>query len=107
MALCKYIFDKDAYRDAPRGRNIQIPCYCKSGTGGLEASIEAAGAKIAQLESGIEETDSSLKQLNSDVKKAKADRSEAEETMGKAKGIRTKEAQARAHSREREYSHLP
>merc|ERR1719197_2415151 len=69
-------------------------CYCKNGKAALEASIEAAKNKNANLLSAIEETEAALKQTKADLKSAKENRAAAKEAMVKATAIREKEAAA-------------
>merc|ERR1719454_1673068 len=49
-------------------------CYCKNGKATLEASIEAAKNKNANLLSAIEETEAALKQTKAELKAAKENR---------------------------------
>merc|ERR1719188_2144541 len=69
-------------------------CYCKTGKGSLEASIEAAKGKNEQLMSSIEETESQLKQTKADLKGAQESRAEAKAAVAKATALREKEAAA-------------
>merc|ERR1719191_1815089 len=69
-------------------------CYCKNGKATLEASIEAAKNKNANLLSAIEETEAALKQTKADLKSAQENRAAAKEAMAKATAIREKEAAA-------------
>jgi len=69
-------------------------CYCKNGKGALEASIEEAKNKNANLLSAIEETEAALKQTKAELKEAQENRAAAKEAMAKATAIREKEAAA-------------
>jgi len=67
-------------------------CYCKSGAGQLQMSIDAATTKIPQVESSIKEGESAQTQLKADLVQHKADRADAKAAIAAATGIRTKEA---------------
>merc|ERR1719498_2118660 len=69
-------------------------CYCKNGKATLEASIESAKNKNANLLSAIEETEAALKQTKAELKAAKENRAAAKEAMAKATALREKEAAA-------------
>jgi len=75
-------------------------CYCKTSGGDLQASIEAAEAKIPELAAAIEAGKSKKKQLESDLKGHQTDRSAAKDAMKEATGIREKETAAfdKAHA---------
>jgi len=73
-------------------------CYCKTGAGNLEVSIESAKVKNSQLMSGIEETEATLKQTKSDLKSAQTSRADAKAAVAKATSLRQKEAAAYAKS---------
>jgi chromosome segregation ATPase len=69
-------------------------CYCRTGKGDLEASIQAANTKAPQLASDIKASEEELAQLKADLKQAQTDRADAKTAMGDATGIREKEAKA-------------
>merc|ERR1740121_3173379 len=71
-------------------------CYCKTGTGDLEAAIDAAETKIPQVEKAIAESLALLKQLEDDLAKHKQDRADAKEALATASALREKEAAAYA-----------
>jgi len=66
-------------------------CYCKTSGGDLQASIDAAEAKIPQLAASIEAGQSRMTQLKSDLKSHKNDRRAAKDAMAEATAIREKE----------------
>merc|ERR1719272_2023282 len=67
-------------------------CYCQRGASELQASIDAAGDKIPQVEAALEEATATKTQLEADVKQAQADRAEAKKAVAEATGLREKEA---------------
>jgi chromosome segregation ATPase len=67
-------------------------CYCKEGTGDLDASIEAATSKIASLTSSLKEANERNAQTEADLKEHTASRDEAKDTLTKATALRKKEA---------------
>jgi len=67
-------------------------CYCKTGRGDLEKSIEEAKTKIPQLESDIKAGGAEKAQLSSDIAQAKSDNQAAKTTMAEATAIREKTA---------------
>jgi len=69
-------------------------CYCKSGTGDLEASIEASTEKIPQVTAALESAKAAVGGLTEELKAHKADRAAAEEALAKAQALREKEAAA-------------
>jgi len=69
-------------------------CYCKTGTGDLQASIGAAEEKIPQVTSDIEAAEEDLKVTKEELKQAQVDRTEAKKAMAEATGIREKESAA-------------
>jgi len=71
-------------------------CYCRTGTGDLEGSIDAANTKIPQVESALAQAEAQLKQLEGDLAKHKADRADAKAAMASATALREKEAAAYA-----------
>jgi len=66
-------------------------CWCQTGGSDLQASIDAAGIKIPQVESAIGEKEAQQAQLKSDLEAHKSDRAAALEAAAKAKVIRKKE----------------
>merc|ERR1712194_342807 len=66
-------------------------CYCKNSGGDLQASIDAAEAKIPQLAASIEAGNGRMTQLKSDLKSHKNDRRAAKDAMSEATAIREKE----------------
>merc|ERR1719230_899352 len=74
-------------------------CYCKNAGGDLQASIDAAGDKIPQVESQLKEAESSEAQLEQQVKDHQAARADAKASMAKATAIREKEAAEFAHEK--------
>jgi len=71
-------------------------CYCKNGKGALEASTEAAKAKIEELKSSIGQGAALLTQTKADLKSAQESRAEAKEAIENAVSLREKEATAYA-----------
>jgi peptidoglycan hydrolase CwlO-like protein len=69
-------------------------CWCQTGAGDLNKSIQEAETKIPQLESSIKETEAEVGQLAADLEKAKKDREEANEVVANGKALRAKEAAA-------------
>jgi septal ring factor EnvC (AmiA/AmiB activator) len=67
-------------------------CYCKNAGGTLQATIDAAGDKIPQVESQLKEAEESKKQFEQQVKDHQASRAEAKASMASATAIREKEA---------------
>jgi len=67
-------------------------CYCKTGVGQLEESVNNAGTKIPQLGSDIEEAEASVVQMKQDLKRAQTDRSDAKAAIASATSLRNKEA---------------
>merc|ERR1719181_1312450 len=67
-------------------------CYCQTGGAELKASIDAADAKIPQVESALKEAAATKTQLEADVKQAQADRAEAKAAIAAATALREKEA---------------
>jgi len=67
-------------------------CYCSSGTGDLEKSIQAAGTKITMTESAIKEGEARHAQLKADLVAHKADRADAQKSIATATAIRSKDA---------------
>jgi len=74
-------------------------CYCRSGNGGLTASISAAETKVPAVSSDIKSSEEKLVQTKSDLKQAQEDRSAAKSAMAEATALREKEAAS--HSAER------
>jgi len=67
-------------------------CYCKKGTGNLDASIEAATAKIESLAASLKAATEKNAQTKADLKEHSASRDEAKDTLAKAVALRKKEA---------------
>merc|ERR1719181_688042 len=66
-------------------------CWCQTGGSDLQASIDAAGIKIPQVESAIAEKEAQQAQLKSDLAAHKADKAAALEAVARAKILRKKE----------------
>jgi len=75
-------------------------CYCKTSGGDLQATIQAAEAKIPDVTSSIEAGKSKKAQLESDLKGHQKDRSAAKDAMAEATALREKEKAAfdKAHA---------
>lgn len=73
-------------------------CYCKTGVGQLEKSVQDATARVPALGSEITESEASVIQLKADLKSAQVDRSEAKAAIESATALRAKEAAAYAAS---------
>merc|ERR1719327_1064997 len=71
-------------------------CYCKTGSGDLSASINAAEIKIPALGSQIESAEAEKKETEETLAQAQADRADAKAAMAAATGQRDKEAAAYA-----------
>merc|ERR1719215_712111 len=71
-------------------------CYCSSGSGDLQASIDAAEDKVPAVGSNIEASEGKLAQSKEDFKQAQVDRSAAEGAIKEATALREKEAAAYA-----------
>jgi len=69
-------------------------CYCKTGSGKLDASISALESKVPAVGSDIEEAEGKLAQSKATLKEAQDDRVAAKAAMGEATGLREKEAKA-------------
>lgn len=69
-------------------------CYCKNAGGTLAKSIADAEAKGPQLNAGIEEASGKLAQLKEDVKAHQNDRAAAKSAMAEATALRGKEKAA-------------
>jgi len=69
-------------------------CYCKTGAGSLQKSIDAAETKIPQTESDLKGSTAEKAQLASDVVQATADRKAAKSAISEATAIRAKGAAA-------------
>mmetsp|Transcript_105865 Transcript_105865/g.287350 ORF Transcript_105865/g.287350 Transcript_105865/m.287350 type:complete len:694 (+) Transcript_105865:59-2140(+) len=69
-------------------------CYCRTGKGDLETSIQSANTKSPQLASDITSSEEQLAQLKADLKQAQVDRADAKTAMADASAIREKEAAA-------------
>jgi len=71
-------------------------CYCKNAGSTLQASIDAAEAKVPQVESSLKEAESSKVQMEQELKDHQAARADAKASMAAASALRTKEASAYA-----------
>jgi septal ring factor EnvC (AmiA/AmiB activator) len=69
-------------------------CYCKTGSGDLEASIEAAESKIATLDADIKAAIAEKAKTEEQLAQAKQDRTDAKAAMAAATAQREKEAAA-------------
>merc|ERR1719230_1522372 len=78
--------------EAEKELHEKFMCYCKTGAGDLQASIDAAETKIPQVSSDIKESEEQLAQAKDDLKQAQTDRASAETAMAEATAIREKEA---------------
>jgi len=67
-------------------------CYCKSGSGELEAAISGSDAKIPEVESAISSAEAEKAQLEADLKSHRSDREAAKQAMATATSLRDKEA---------------
>jgi len=67
-------------------------CYCKTGTGNLDASIDAATAKIGSLTASLKESNEKNEQTKADLKEHTASRDDAKDCLAKATALRKKEA---------------
>jgi predicted nucleic acid-binding Zn-ribbon protein len=66
-------------------------CYCKTGMGDLEASIDKAEEKIPQLKAELEASEGTLKETKEGLKQDKADREAAKTAIAEATELRKKE----------------
>jgi len=66
-------------------------CYCKTSGGNLAKSIADAEAKGPELQAAIEEATGKLAQLKADIKQHQADRAAAKQAMAEATALREKE----------------
>lgn len=69
-------------------------CYCDTGKADLQRSIDAAEAKIPQLQSSIEEGTAERASLATELQQAQSDMADAKDSLARATGIREKQAQA-------------
>jgi len=69
-------------------------CYCENSGGDLQASINAAGDKIPQMNAAIEAASQQKTQLKADLKAHQTDRRAAEDAMAEATALREKEEAA-------------
>jgi len=74
----------------------KFSCYCRTGSGELQGSIDAADTKIPQVESALAQAEALLKQLEDDLSRHKADRADAKAALASASALREKEAAAYA-----------
>jgi chromosome segregation ATPase len=86
--------EKDVTEEGEKETELydKFMCWCKTGSGGLEGSIEAGETKITELGSSIKSTSEQLAQAKEDLATAQADRAAAKTAMAEATGIREKEA---------------
>merc|ERR1719469_905470 len=71
---------------------VKFMCYCKTGSGDLDASVSAANTKIPAVTSSIEASEAKLAQAKQDLKQAQSDRSAAKGAMAEATALREREA---------------
>merc|ERR1719408_1068249 len=64
----------EAENEAEKELHEKFMCYCKTGAGDLQASIDAANTKIPQVSSDIKEAEEQLVQSKDDLKQAQSDR---------------------------------
>jgi len=74
----------------------KFACYCRTGAGDLQGSIDTANTKIPQVESALAQAQAQLKQLEDDLARHKADRADAKAALASANALREKEAAAYA-----------
>merc|ERR1719182_1094281 len=67
-------------------------CYCSSGEGALEASIQQGKAQIEQLATTVDRTIAEKSELDQAIVQHKADREEAEKVIKESTAMREKEA---------------
>jgi len=67
-------------------------CYCKTGAGDLGKSIEAAEAKIPQLEADVKSSEAKKQETEEILTQSKKDREDAKAAMAAATAQREKEA---------------
>merc|ERR1719203_2649892 len=72
----------------------QYMCYCKDNQGSLDIGVKEAKERVPALEASVEQAVSKKAQLESDLAQHKTDRKAAEEAMTEGTGIRTKEKAA-------------
>merc|ERR1719436_2348523 len=72
----------------------EFMCYCKTGTGDLQKSIDAAENKIPQVESALAAAEATKEQLEKDLAQHKANVADAKKTIASATSLREKEAAA-------------
>jgi septal ring factor EnvC (AmiA/AmiB activator) len=86
--------EKDVTAEGEKEKELfdKFMCWCKTGSGDLEGSIEAGTAKISELGADIKKTSEELAQAKEDLATAQADREAAKTAMAEATGIREKEA---------------
>jgi len=70
----------------------KFQCYCKNGNGDLDASIEAASAKIESLTASLKESNEKKEQTQADLKEHTVSRDDAKDALAKATALRKKEA---------------
>jgi len=72
----------------------KFDCYCKTGRGDLESSIEAGEAKAPAVSGAIDAAEAKLAGAKAALKQAQKDRSAAKGAMSEATALRQKEAGA-------------
>merc|ERR1719159_970520 len=72
----------------------EFMCYCKTGVGTLEQSIEDGKAKIESLGESLKEGKEKLKMTEESLKEHKASREEGKKAVAEAKVVREEEAKA-------------
>jgi len=72
----------------------KFQCYCKTNGGKLDSAIEAAMAKVPQLQAEIESTESAKKQTDEELVQHKKDRADAKATIETATAKRSEERAA-------------
>jgi len=70
----------------------KFQCYCKTGNGDLDASIEAADAKIESLTASLKGSGEKKEQTQADLKEHTASRDDAKDALATATALRKKEA---------------
>merc|ERR1719210_2723937 len=70
----------------------KFQCYCRTGSGDLDASIGAAKGKITQDTTSLDEAEAQSAQLKKDLAEHKANRADAKDASAKATALRKKEA---------------
>jgi len=66
-------------------------CYCKTGAGDLEASVESAKTKIPELKAELEASSGTLEETKEGLKQDTAERDATKAAIAEATGLREKE----------------